>query len=243
MITSTVSAATCVPTPFNDDKYNFIDKLKIYNGERHHYNENLSNLDTEIHSVSLSVIKISSEIPTTNLNCKQSLRNETNAVFLDQVPLSISCSQSLSVIKISKEIPIPQYESWSRGKRIEDSLTGSAVSSVDISENSSSQSNSISPSYYSDESIPSDETIYESSEEMSIDNTKLPTMELIAPYKHLSLAPSCFVNGCICGHDFEFRDMAYEPRKRRYPKSSGVTIRPKINPISAKLRYTSYMIQ
>lgn len=67
-------------------------------------------------------------------------------------------------------------------------------------------------------------------------DTRLPSMELIVPHKRLDLSPSCFLNGCVCGHHFEFRDMAYESRKRRNIKSSGVTIRPKTPPIKAKLR-------
>ena len=68
------------------------------------------------------------------------------------------------------------------------------------------------------------------------ENRILPSMELIVPHKRLDVSPSCFLNGCVCGHHFEFRDMAYESRKRRNTRSSGVTIRPKIPPITAKLR-------
>jgi hypothetical protein len=64
----------------------------------------------------------------------------------------------------------------------------------------------------------------------------LPSMELIIPHKRVRLTPSCFINGCVCGHQFEFRDMAYENRKRRNTRCPGITIKPKTSPIAAKLR-------
>lgn len=82
-------------------------------------------------------------------------------------------------------------------------------------------------------------TVLTSSDEMSVDSitcSKQVNTE-ISTHKYLTLAPSCFINGCICGHDLEFRDMAYESRKRRHPKSSGVTIRPKTSPLSIKLKH------
>jgi hypothetical protein len=54
-------------------------------------------------------------------------------------------------------------------------------------------------------------------------------------HKRLLLAPSCFTEGCICGHNFEFRDMVCASRKRT--RCQGITIIPKTRPISAKLRY------
>lgn len=67
-------------------------------------------------------------------------------------------------------------------------------------------------------------------------NSSIPRLEFILPHKRLNLAPSCFTHGCVCGHGFEFRDMAYESRKRRNNRAPGVTIRPKVAPIAAKLR-------
>lgn len=64
----------------------------------------------------------------------------------------------------------------------------------------------------------------------------LPSMELILPHRRLALPPSCFPNGCICGHQLEHRDVVYEPRKRKNLRSPGVTIRPKVTPVDLKLR-------
>lgn len=64
----------------------------------------------------------------------------------------------------------------------------------------------------------------------------LPSMEIITQHRRLKLAPSCFLNGCICGHHVEFRDMAYETRKRRNTRCPGVTIRPKIPPVAIGMR-------
>lgn len=85
-----------------------------------------------------------------------------------------------------------------------------------------------------------------SSDPMSVDSADsddnemyrcpLPSMEPIIPYKRLKLAPSCFTHGCVCGHNFEFRDMACESRKHKPNRHSGVTIKPKIPPITAGLR-------
>jgi len=55
-------------------------------------------------------------------------------------------------------------------------------------------------------------------------------------HRRLELAPSCFLNGCICGHDIEFRDMVYDTRKRRNTRCQGVTIKPKTQPVSVSLR-------
>lgn len=55
-------------------------------------------------------------------------------------------------------------------------------------------------------------------------------------HKCVNLAPSLFLNGCICGHNIEFRDAVYETRKRKPMRVTGVTIRPKVAPIAAKLR-------
>lgn len=67
-------------------------------------------------------------------------------------------------------------------------------------------------------------------------NISIPIMEPIMPYKQVRLPPSCFINGCICGHNFEFRDMAYEIKKRRNTRCPGITIKPKVPAITAKLR-------
>ena len=73
----------------------------------------------------------------------------------------------------------------------------------------------------------------------SIDSDDSDAIDLINKLrrqKRLNVAPSCFTHGCVCGHNIEFRDMAYETRKRRIVRSSGVTIKPKIEPISVGLK-------
>lgn len=52
--------------------------------------------------------------------------------------------------------------------------------------------------------------------------------------RKLDLLPSCFENGCICGHNIEFRDLV-ETQKRKNTRRPGVTIRPKTPPIAIKL--------
>jgi hypothetical protein len=122
------------------------------------------------------------------------------------------------------------------------SLSSSPESTPDISSESSPSTSSDDIFIDSSESPPStssDDIFIDSSDSSDSDNSELlalPTMEPIVPYRRLNLTPSCFLNGCICGHKFEFRDMAYESRKRRNIRSNGVTIRPKTPPINAKLR-------
>jgi hypothetical protein len=101
-------------------------------------------------------------------------------------------------------------------------------------------------SYLSDSSPPDsitshcpDDMICDSSDILSEENTyceSVPSIEITPPHKYVHLTPSCFLNGCVCGHGFEFRDMAYEARKRRAPRVTGVTIRPKTSPLAIKLR-------
>jgi hypothetical protein len=55
-------------------------------------------------------------------------------------------------------------------------------------------------------------------------------------HKRLNLSPSFFVNGCFCGHNFGHRDIGYNNKKRHVVKCSGVTIKPKIPPITPKMR-------
>lgn len=64
----------------------------------------------------------------------------------------------------------------------------------------------------------------------------LPSMENIFPHKRLNLPPSCFAGGCVCGHQFEHRDVYYERRKLKLLRSPGITIRPKCAPVNIKLR-------
>jgi hypothetical protein len=218
-MTSTIFATTWNSTPFNNDKYNFIDKLKLFDGGH---------------------IEISP-------GCKYSqeyLHADHNTISDTQQLYRFPNRQQCINNTCAKEATYGQkcsYPIFTYG------------SNFDIKDNSgifslSSQTTSTSSSYCSDESIPSCETTYESSDdsanaqcspaidEMCIDNNLLPIMTLISPYRHLEMSPSYFLNGCVCGHNFEFRDMVYESRKRKYPKSLGVTIRPKTIPISAKLR-------
>ena len=67
-------------------------------------------------------------------------------------------------------------------------------------------------------------------------NYTLPYMVPIHKHKRLNIGPSCFHNGCICGHNIEYRDMVYETRKHRNIKVLGVTIRPKTPAINVRLR-------
>lgn len=64
----------------------------------------------------------------------------------------------------------------------------------------------------------------------------LPSMENITPYKRLDLPATCFPNGCICGHQFEYRDVFYDTRKRRNLRAPGITIRPQVAPVPVSLR-------
>lgn len=50
-----------------------------------------------------------------------------------------------------------------------------------------------------------------------------------------TLPPSRFMHGCICGHNVEIRDLIYDHRKRNL-RCPGITIRPKVAPISLKFR-------
>jgi hypothetical protein len=76
-----------------------------------------------------------------------------------------------------------------------------------------------------------------SSSDLSIsDENDLTIGNNCVTHKHLNIPPSCFTHGCVCGHNFEFRDMAYEIRKRTSNRSSGVTIKPKIKPVTIKLK-------
>jgi len=91
----------------------------------------------------------------------------------------------------------------------------------------------LSHTHESSDSAPFDEYVYDTSDEMSI---KTPSISV--PSKNITLSPSCFLNGCSCGHGVIFRDMIYESRKNRCYKSRGVTIRPKIPAINVALRLT-----
>lgn len=139
----------------------------------------------------------------------------------------------LNSLIYSDNSPYDVYDTGS-SKNLTSGTSSDYSSSPKTDAESSPESSSISSSDYDNDSSPSP-----SSNDSSYDSgsdTMLPSMELIVPYKRLDLAPSCFLNGCVCGHHFEFRDMAYESRRRRNPRSNGVTIRPKTPPISAKLR-------
>lgn len=52
--------------------------------------------------------------------------------------------------------------------------------------------------------------------------------------KKLGLAPSFFSNGCICGHNIEYRGTVCDIKTRKHIRN-GVTIRPKNPPISVFL--------
>ena len=55
-------------------------------------------------------------------------------------------------------------------------------------------------------------------------------------HKRIQVAPSLFLNGCVCGHHVNFRDVIHDPRKRKNTRRPGITIRPKTPPISIGLR-------
>lgn len=76
----------------------------------------------------------------------------------------------------------------------------------------------------------------ELSSDDSSDCQVLPTMENITPYKRVGLPATCFVNGCICGHQFEYRDVFYDSRKRRHIRSPGITIKVQSTPVPVSLR-------
>ena len=69
----------------------------------------------------------------------------------------------------------------------------------------------------------------------------IPVMEritgtIVSPlvnHKRVRLPPSYFCNGCICGHNVEFRDML-QPRGRI--RNYGVTVRPRTIPIKPRFR-------
>ena len=84
----------------------------------------------------------------------------------------------------------------------------------------------------SDESSGSDDSYGETN------NTKYipPCMTYFSKHKRLQLTPSPFYHGCICGHHIEHRDTVHETRKRRVPKSMGVTVRPRIRPLNISFR-------
>lgn len=92
----------------------------------------------------------------------------------------------------------------------------------------SSYSGSSNPPTYSESSSDADDV--DASEYVP------PCMVQIYKHKRLQLTPSAFSHGCICGHHVQYRDMVYETRKRRYPKSMGITIRPKTPALTIALR-------
>lgn len=63
---------------------------------------------------------------------------------------------------------------------------------------------------------------------------KIPAIE--DTYKCVDLTPSSFIHGCVCGHDVEYRDAVYENRRRKRGGLAGLTFKPKVAPIAAKLR-------
>lgn len=72
-------------------------------------------------------------------------------------------------------------------------------------------------------------------QDLNMEPTCTAEMDTINFRKRLRLTPSYFINGCVCGHELEFRDMAaYGGRKQH--KCPGITIRPKTPPIAARLR-------
>lgn len=80
-----------------------------------------------------------------------------------------------------------------------------------------------------------DNTSFSESEDTSSSGSE-PDPEEPRSKKRLNLAPSCFTNGCVCGHHIEFRDVIVDQRKRRNTRCPGVTIRPKAPFISIKLK-------
>lgn len=116
-----------------------------------------------------------------------------------------------------------------------DSIDDTTAVTPTISDSSSPLSDDSTP----DLSSCSDQSALSGTDELSVDSDdldfSLPSMEAIVPRRRLDLPPSCFQSGCICGHQFEFRDMVYISRKKN-TRSPGVTIRPRVAPITARLR-------
>jgi hypothetical protein len=197
-MTSTIPAETWVSAPFTDDKYNFIDKLKLLNHPD--FVDNISDTNHYQHVYIIPNRYITNscarEFPYDKWTSDMEISSQSTSV-------SVSCSSDDTVPYSSSEVTPESSEEM----HIDDPLL-----------------------------YPSDEVTPESSEEIHIDNPLLAPIETLSSHKRLMLSPSCFLNGCVCGHNFDFRDMAYESRKRKPAPSGGVTIRPKIPPISAKLR-------
>ena len=55
----------------------------------------------------------------------------------------------------------------------------------------------------------------------------------ISKIKKIALKPSCFQNGCICGHKEEYRDLITDRRKNI---RNGITIKPKIKPVNITMK-------
>ena len=126
---------------------------------------------------------------------------------------------------ISLNRKIPEYDLWK-------SATFPCIDSFNFT-SSNESSSSLSTPYTSSGSDPMS---CDSSDDSHSDKSSVPTMELISSHKRLNLTPSCFINGCVCGHNFEFRDMVHENRSRRLIHGCGITIRPKVPPINTKFR-------
>lgn len=60
-----------------------------------------------------------------------------------------------------------------------------------------------------------------------------PDMINISKIKKIALKPSCFQNGCICGHKEEYRDLITDRRKNI---RNGITIKPKIKPVNITMK-------
>jgi hypothetical protein len=129
-----------------------------------------------------------------------------------------------------------------------DSEIFTPVSSPDIESNSDdfttasssdieSNSNDFTPVSSPDIESNSNDFTPASSPELKRENTSDVTVTKFVRRKQLNLEPSCFLNGCVCGHHLDIRDMVYDTRKRKINRCSGVTIRPKTPPILVRLKH------
>lgn len=67
-------------------------------------------------------------------------------------------------------------------------------------------------------------------------NYNYPVMTTIFNRKNLHLTPSPFHNACICGHNYEYRNILRDKRQYRNNKIHRTTILPKTSPVIISLK-------
>lgn len=115
-------------------------------------------------------------------------------------------------------------------------LTPDLIDLIDLNEGSLSHTTQSSSEMTCDsEDVTSDEVTNFISDNFCIEG---PTSSeiLLCPYKRVNLDPSYFRHGCICGHNFKFRDIALPHRNKKYQRPTEVTIRPTSPIVPIKLR-------